>query len=65
MTAWTAIVIPLLVVAKCSMDIVGLEYGDKLQMMSDDRFSIMASIVLGIAITIDSINCSFWFRRKN
>jgi len=53
MTAWTAIVVPLFFIAKCSSDFLVLEYGSKFQVGDDQSFFTMALLYCSISLIID------------
>jgi len=57
MTAWCAIVVPLFIIAKCSINFLVLEYGSKFQVMTDDHFTYCFALLIVIAVIIDALNC--------
>jgi len=56
MTAWSAITICLCVVAKCSLVVVGMEYGDQFQPWSDADVNNALLIAILISGAVDTIN---------
>jgi len=61
MTAWTAIVIPLFMIAKCSLDFIGMEYGSKYQAWTDSSFGGVATCMILMSLGVDMLN--LWRRR--
>ena len=57
MTAWTAMVIPMWILAKCGIDFIVLEYGNKFQLISDDNFWFLYIPIVGFAFFVDIVNC--------
>lgn len=56
MTAWTAIVIPVFIAAKCALDFIGLEYSPKHQCMTDQQFTIFLMVMIFFSASIDIKN---------
>ena len=56
MTAWTAIVVSVLIIGRCSLHMVGLEYGSELQPMSDDQFGTISTLAVVFALLVDIVN---------
>jgi len=63
MTAWTALVGILLVIAKCALDMIGLEYQAKYQCLTDGQFNTIAWIAIVFAGSIDLCNLIVVLRR--
>jgi hypothetical protein len=61
MTAWTAVVVPLMIVAKCAVDFIGMEYGSQHQPLTDNDFLYASIFVSSFASIVDTVN--FW-RKK-
>jgi len=62
MSAWTAIVIPIFIIAKCSLDIVGMEYASKYQCMTDHQFIVLLMISVFFSSSVDLRN---FFKSRN
>lgn len=57
-TAWTAIVVPMCIIAKCAIDFIGMEYGSDHQCVDDVSFFIVQCGVTAFAVMVDTRN---WF----
>lgn len=65
MTAWLALVIPLSVTAKCSVDFIVLEYGSKFRLISDSSFTSLCLLLCLYALLVDFFNAVRWFQTKD
>jgi len=65
MTAWTAIVVLIWTIGKCSLDMVGMEYGADAQHFTDQQF-VTAGVWFTItALTVDVCNFIAYWRDKS
>jgi len=58
MSAWTAIIIPAFIIAKCSLDFIGLEFSPKHQCSTDQQFFAIAIVFIAFGLIVDITN--FW-----
>lgn len=56
MTAWTAVVVAMCLLAKCGVDFIALEYGGEFQFISDDSLIGACAIMCMYALFVDAIN---------
>ncbi len=56
MTAWTPIIVLLSIMAICTVDIVGMEYGNSNQPFTDQQLKIWIALSICWAMLMDIIN---------
>ncbi len=56
MTAWLAVVAPMCVAAKCCVDFLVLEYGDRFRLVTDEQFLFWGVLFCFYALTVDFVN---------
>ena len=56
MTAWIVVVLPMCLMAKCTVDFIALEYGVRFQFISDDYLLVICSIMCAYALFVDIVN---------
>lgn len=62
MTAWFAIVMPICLMAKCAIDLMGLEYGSKYQPITDEQFVFCCIFWCGLSLLVDFANMLRYFK---
>jgi len=61
MTFWTGLMTMAIIVAKSCMDVVGLEYNSKYQVLTDWQFTYVAAFMFSLAMIVDFGN---WLKAR-
>lgn len=56
MTCWTGTILMLGVIARCSLDFIGLEYGSENQYLTDNSLMYIIAIMSIVALITDIMN---------